>query len=66
MLLVLILYHVLWQQSKLVLNVMLNPWAHGHFIINGKVKDGFQHHFYIKLPRFVVVVNCGSDLNPAN
>ena len=57
---------VLLRHGKVVLNVMLNPWAHGHFIINGEVKDGFQRHFYSKSPRFVVVVQEGSEVNPAN
>lgn len=60
--LVLIVCKVLLPHPKL----MLNPQAHGSSIIHGEMNDGFQHHFYRKSPRFVVVVDSGSEVYSPN
>lgn len=61
---ILILCVAFSRHRKLILCIMANPWQHTSAFISGEVKDGFQHHFYGKSPRFVVVVNSGAEVNP--
>lgn len=66
-LLFVILCSALARNRKLILNVLSSPWHHGGPIIRGDLKkNGFQHHFDGTSPRFVVVVDSGSEVNPAN
>jgi len=63
---ILLLWRGLQRHWKVMWHVVLHPWAHGSFLVRGEVRDGFQHHFYHKSPRFVVVVDSGSEVNPDN